>query len=82
MRSFLLCFVAVALFACVEYTGPRQFCALKGDTTGLAPLYQAKDSVVVACLFTVEPRDVCYGKPVRLWTRADCTEGTKWPGPY
>jgi hypothetical protein len=80
MRNFLLAFLAVALVACVSSTGPHRYCASKGDTTGLGPLIQAKDSLIVACIFTTELADKCYPTPVSRFTRADCVEGTKWKG--
>jgi hypothetical protein len=82
MRNFLMLFGAVGLFACVQYTDPNRYCAMKGDTTGLAPLYQSKDSIVVACIFTTEPVDRCFQVPFTIYTRSDCVEGTKWKGPY
>ena len=80
LKSFLLAFAAVALVACVGVTYPPEYCVTKGDTTGLGPLFQSKDSVIVACIFTTEPADRCFKSPVKRFTASDCVVGTKWTG--
>ncbi|MGJ0510258.1 MAG: hypothetical protein ACR652_24700 [Methylocystis sp.] len=77
MRLLLL---AVVLVACVSATAPRPYCVAKGDTTGLGPLYQSKDSVIVACLFLTEPAGRCFDTPPHRFTARDCVVGDKWKG--
>jgi hypothetical protein len=75
-------FAAIALVACVGATDPNRsrYCFYAGDTSGYGPLMQAKDSIIVACIFVVEPEKKCFDFVVKRTTRSDCIEGTKWKG--
>lgn len=78
MRNFLLLFSAVALLACVEYTGPnRERCLMPGDTIA----YQSVtlNGIAIHCEWTVATEITCPGGRVTRYGRADCMEGEKWP---
>lgn len=83
LKALVLGMLLVALVACVSATEPTQdrtYCLYAGDTIGLGPLMQAKDSVVVACIWIQETQTRCYRKPVHRLSNAGglCVEGQKF----
>ncbi len=83
MRRLLGLLAAVVSVACVSSTAPSRYCTTAGiDTIGYGPLMQAKDSIIVACIFVIEAESRCYPTPVKRYRATDCVVGTKWKGDH